>query len=86
MSILGQDPETGHLTKEIEKPTKEGRIKDMSIGNFFLHSVDLGEAKHDTKVGLWKSINEVIEAQLEILKLSKFRMKVQIQELNGFIR
>jgi len=46
---------------EIAKPTKEGRIKDMSTDDFALHSMDLGEVRHDTKVGLWKSKNEVIE-------------------------
>ena len=85
LSILGQDPEIGHLTMEIAKPNKEGRIEDMTIDDFTMHLVDLGEAIHDTKVGLWKSTNEVIEGQLESLKLSKVRMKAEIQELNGFI-
>ena len=71
---------------EIAKPTKDGRIEDMSIDDFTLHSVDLGEARHDTKVGLWKSTNEVIEGQLESLKLSKVRMKAETEELNRFIR
>lgn len=86
MSILGQDPAIGHLTMEITKPTKEGRIKDMSIDDFSLHFVDLEEVRHDTKLGLWKSINEVIEGHLESLKLSKVRMKAEIHELNSFIR
>ena len=71
---------------EIAKLTKEGRIEDMSTDNFSLHSVDLGEARHDTKVGLWMSKNEVIEGQLESLKFSKVNMKAKIQELKGFIR
>ena len=54
----------------------------INLPNF----IDLGEANHDTKVVLWKSTNEVIEGQLESLKLSKVRMKAKIQELNGFIR
>ena len=58
----------------------------MIANDFSLHLVDLGEAKHDTKVGLWKSTNEVIEGQLESLKLSKTRMKEEIEELNMFIR
>ena len=61
LSILRQDPGIGHLTMEIEKPTKEGRIEDMSTNYFVLHSMDLRDAIHDTKVGLWKSTNEVIE-------------------------
>ena len=85
LSILGQDPETGHLTMEIAKPNKGGRIEDMTADDFTLHSVDLGEATHDTKVGLWKSNNEVIEGQLESLKLSKVRMKAEIEQLNKFI-
>ena len=71
---------------EIAKPTKEGRIKDMSMDDFSLHSMDLREVRHDTKVGLWKSTNDVIEGQLESLKLSKIIMKVEIHEPNGFIR
>ena len=86
MSILGQDPKIGHLTMEIAKPNKGGRIKDMTANDFTLHLVDLGEARHDTKVGLWRSSNEVIEGQLESLKLSKIRMKAEIEELNKFIR
>ena len=61
LSILGQDPKIGHLTMEIAKPNKEGRIKDMMTNGFTLHSIDLGEARNDTKVGLWRSSNEVIE-------------------------
>lgn len=53
---------------------------------FTMHLVDLEEARHDTKVSLWKSTNEVIEGQLESLKLLKVQMKVEIQELNSFIR
>ena len=52
LSILGQDPETGHLTMEVVKPNKAGRIEDMAPADFTLHSIDLGEARHDTKVGL----------------------------------
>ena len=63
---------------EIAKPTKEGRIEDMSVDDFSLHSMDLGEVRHDTEVFLWKSMNAVIEGQPEILKLSKVRMKVEI--------
>ena len=61
LSILGHDLATGHLTTKIAKPKKEGRIEDMTMDDFTLHSVDLGEARHDTKVGLWKSTDEVIE-------------------------
>lgn len=86
LSILGQDSEMGHLTMEIAKPKKGGRIKDMTTDDFTLYLVDLGEARHDTKVGLWKSINEVIDGQLESQKLSKTRMKAEIEELNRFIR
>ena len=86
MSILGHDPETGHLTMEIAKPTNDGQMEDMTTNDFTMHLVDLGEARHDTKVGLWKSTNEVIERQLENLKLSKVRMKAEIEELNRFIR
>ena len=71
MFILGKDLEIGYLTMEIAKPNKEGRIEDMTIDNFTMHSVGLGEAKNYTKVGLWKSTNEVIKGQLESLKLSK---------------
>ena len=35
---------------------------------------------------MWKSTNEVIEGQLESLKLSKTKMKAEIEELNKFIR
>ena len=63
---------------EIAKPNKEGRIKDMTTDDFTMHLVDLREARHDTKVGLWKSTNEVIEGQMESLKLSKVRMKENI--------
>ena len=86
LSILRQDPEIGHLTMEIAKPNKAGRIEDMTPKDFTLHSIDLGEARHDTKVGLWKSGNEVIEEQLENLKLSKIRMKAEIEELRRLIR
>ena len=61
LSILGQDLEPGHLTMEIVKPTKYGRMEDMIAYDFTLYLVDLGEARNDTKVGLWKSTNEVIE-------------------------
>ena len=86
LSILGQDLEKGHLTMEVEKPNKIGRIEDMTPKDFTLHSIDLGEARHDTKVGLWRSSNEVIEEQLENLKLSKIKMKAEIEELKRFIR
>ena len=71
---------------EVAKPNKAGRIEDMTPEDFTLHSIDLGEARHDTKVGLWRSSNEVIEEQLESLKLSKIRMKAKIEELKRFIR
>ena len=86
LSILGQDPKIGHLIMDVVKPNKLGRIEDMSPDDFTLHSIDLGEARHDTKVGLWRSSNEVIEEQLESLKLSKIKMKAEIEELNRFIR
>ena len=86
LSILWQDPEIWHLTMEIAKPNKVGRIEDMMPDDFTLHSIDLGEARHDTKVGLWRSSNEVIEAQLESLKLSKIKMKIEIEEVKRFIR
>ncbi|OYD06032.1 hypothetical protein, partial [Paludifilum halophilum] len=57
----------------------------MTTDDFTLHSVNLGEARNDTKVGLLKLTNEVIEGQLENLKLSKVRMKADIEELNRFI-
>ncbi|MBJ6969767.1 hypothetical protein JG645_18390, partial [Vibrio cholerae] len=85
LSILGQDLEIGHLTMEIAKPKKVGRIEEMTPDDFTLHSIDLGEARHDTKVGLWRSSNEVIEEQLENLKLSKIRMKDEIEELKRLI-
>ena len=71
---------------EIAKPNKAGRIEDMMPEDFTLHSIDLGEARHDTKVGLSRSSNEVIEEQLESLKLSKIRMKAEIEVLKRFIR
>ena len=52
LSILGRDTETGHSTVEVAKPNKAGRIEDMTPADFTLHSIDLGEARHDTKVGL----------------------------------
>ena len=70
---------------EVAKPNKEGRIKDMTLDDFTLHSIDLGEARHDTKVGLWKLTNEVIESQLESLKSIKVKMRAKIDELNSFI-
>ena len=69
----------------IEKPNKEGRIEDMTIDDFTLHSIDLKEARHDTKVGLWKSTNEIIKGKLESLKSSKVQMRVDIDELKKFI-
>ena len=86
LSILCQDPEIGNLTVEVEKQKKVGRIEDMMPEDFTLHSIDLREARHDTKVGLWRSSNEVIEEQLENLKLSKIKMKAEIEELRKFIR
>ena len=64
LSILGQDTEIGHLTMEVAKPNRVGRIEDMTLVDFTLHSIDLREARHDTKVGLWRSSNEVIEEKL----------------------
>ena len=46
---------------EIAKPHKGGRIEDMNTDDFTLHLVDLVEARHDTKFGLSKLTNEVIE-------------------------
>ena len=74
-----------HLTMEFSKPNKDGRIKDMTPDDFTLHSIDLSQARHDTKVGLWKLTNVVTESQLESLKSSKVRMRVEIDELNSFI-
>ena len=71
---------------KVAKPNKAGRIEDMAPTDFTLHSIDLGEARHDTKVGLWRSSNEVIEEQLESLKSSKIKMKAEIEELRKFIR
>ena len=71
---------------EVEKPNKIGRIEDMMPADLTLHSINLGEAMHDTKVGLWRSSNEVIEEQLENLKLSKIKMKAEIEELKRYIR
>jgi len=71
---------------EIAKLNKRGRMKDMMADDFTLHSVDLGEARHDTKVGLWRKSNEVIKGQLKSLKFSKIRMKTEIEELNKLIR
>lgn len=71
---------------EIAKPTKEGRIEEMFTEDFSLHSVDLKEVRHNTKVGLWKLTTNVIEGKIESLKLAKVRMKVEIHELNCFIR
>ena len=50
---------------EIAKLNNGGRLEDMNDDDFTVHSVDLGEARHDTKVGLWRSSNELIEGQLE---------------------
>ena len=63
---------------EVAKPNKEGRIEDMTLEDFTLHSIDLGEARHDTKVDLWKSTNEFIENQLESIKATKVRMRLEI--------
>lgn len=41
LSILGQDLETGHLTMEIAKPRKVGRIEDMTPKYFTLYSIDI---------------------------------------------
>ena len=59
---------------EIAKPNKEGRIEEMFVEDFTLHFLDLKEVRHDTKVGPWKSINNVIEGKLESLKLAKVKM------------
>ena len=83
--ILGHDLAIGHLIMETEKPNKEGRIEDMTTNDFTLHSVDLGEARHDTKVSLWKSTNKVIEGQLESLKSSKVKIKAEIEELTNLL-
>ena len=58
----------------------------MTPDDFTLHSIDRGEASHDTQVGLWRSSNEVIEEKLESLKLSKIKMKAEIEKLKRFIR
>ena len=58
----------------------------MTPEDFTLHSIDLGEARHDTKVGLWRSGNEIIEGQLESLKLSKIKTKTKTEELKRFIK
>ena len=71
---------------EVAKSNRAGRIEDMALVDFSLQSIDIKEARHDTKVGLWRSSNEVIEEQLENLKLSKIKMKVEIEELRKFIR
>ena len=71
---------------EITKPAKDGSIEDLTTIDFMLQSLDLGEVRHDTKVGLWKSTNEVIEEELEGLKLSKVRMKENIPKIKCFIR
>ena len=70
---------------EVVKQNKARRIEDMKPEDFTLHSIDLREARHDTKVGLWRSTNEVIEEQLEILKLSKIKMKAKIEELKKLL-
>ena len=36
LSILVQDLDKGHLTMEIAKPTKEGRIEDLNTDDFTL--------------------------------------------------
>lgn len=54
LSVLGQDLDTTHLTMEIAKPTKEGKIEDLATEDFALHSIDLGEVRHDKNLGLWK--------------------------------
>ena len=41
LSILGQDLEIGHLTMEIAKPSKAGRMEEMTPEDFTLHSIDL---------------------------------------------
>jgi hypothetical protein len=86
LSILGKDPNTGHLTVEVAKPVKEGRIEDLSSNDFELQSIDLGEMRHDTKVDLWKSTTIVIEEELEELKMAKVSLKAEVKELNTFIR
>ena len=54
----------GHLNMEITKPTKEGRIEDLTINEFTLEPPNLGEFRNDTKMGLWRETNEVIEEEL----------------------
>ena len=71
---------------EVAKPNRAERIEDMTPPDFTLHSINLREASHDTKVGIWRSRNEVIEEQLENFKLSKIKMKAEIKELRKFIR
>ena len=71
---------------EISKPTREERIEYLTMTNFEVQSLDLDEAIHDTKVGLWKVTNEIIEEELEHLKLAKVRLKAKIHELNNFIK
>ena len=71
---------------EVAKPNKAGRIEDITLEDFTLHSINLGEARHDTEVGQWRSSNEVIEEQLESLELSKIKMKAEIEELKRFIK
>ncbi len=46
---------------EIPKTNKGGIIEDIMADDFTQHLIDLGESRHDTKVGLWRSSNEVIE-------------------------
>ena len=61
LSILGTNLKIGHLTMEIAKLNKGGRIKDMTNDDSTLHSIDLGETKDDTPIALWRSSNELIE-------------------------
>ena len=61
LTIFGQDPDIGHLMMEIYEPNREGRVEDMFVDDFSLHSIYLGEARHNPKVGVWKSKKYVIE-------------------------
>ena len=86
LSILDRDPNTGHLTIEVAKPTREARVEDMTSADFEIQSIDLGEARHDTKVDLWKATTEVFYEELEEMKLPKVKLKAEIHELNNFIQ
>ena len=70
---------------EIANPIREARVKDLTTTNFEIQSINLEEAQHDTKVGLWKATTKFIEEELEELKLSKVKLNVEIHVLNSFI-